>query len=124
MKYLWLHIIFGLLMQAANAQTAGVTQTIKGNIIDDQSGSKLTGATIQLDFNGTALMSISDSTGWFRLKEVPIGRRNIKVSMSGYEPVYLSNIEVTSSKEVVLEIRLKEKIQKLNELVLARYQAS
>lgn len=118
MKFLWLNLFFGLLMQAANAQTGNLTQTIKGNIIDDQSGSILTGATIQLEINGTALMGISDSTGWFRLKEVPIGRRNIKVSMSGYEPVYISNIEVTSSKEVVLEIKLKEKIQKLNELVL------
>lgn len=110
MKFLWLNLIFGLLMQAANAQTGNLTQTIKGNIIDDQSGSILTGATIQLEINGTALMGISDSTGWFRLKDVPIGRRNIKVSMSGYEPVYISNIEVTSSKEVVLEIKLKEKI--------------
>src|SRR4029077_8187299 len=65
-----------------------------------------------------SIAGLTDSAGNFRLIEVPIGRQTISASSVSYEPVLIQNIEVTSSHEVVIEIRLKEKIKKLDEVII------
>src|SRR5690606_34299167 len=42
---------------------------------------------------------------------------NIEVTTIGYEPVILKEIQVTSSKEVILNIKMKESISTLDEVV-------
>lgn len=116
MKKLTVLIVLFISAFNAVAQNSSFTQTIKGTVIDEQSGNILEGVTISLDNN--TINSISDSKGVFTLEKVPIGRQNIKASTSGYEEAFIANIEVTSSKEVVIEIRLKEKVQKMEELVM------
>lgn len=101
----------------AAAQEVSLTQTVKGIIIDEQSGNVLQHATVTIEgIQGGG--SITDSLGYFKLRNVPIGRQTIRVTLMGYEEAVIRNIEVTSSKEVMLEIRLKERIQKLDEVVL------
>lgn len=97
------------------AQNSSFTQTIKGTVIDDQSGNVLAGATVSIEGSKQA---ITDNSGIFYLRNVSVGRQNVTVSMTGYESALLSNIEVTSSKEVVLEIRIKEKVQKMEEVIV------
>jgi hypothetical protein len=114
-------IIFtGLLLAAifANAQHTGFTQTIKGIVTDEQSGNVLQNITVAIDNAGLQLNAITDGSGNFKILQVPIGRQNIKLTAIGYEEAVIANIEVTSSKEVVLEIRLKEKVKKLDDLVI------
>jgi hypothetical protein len=64
------------------------------------------------------LYGITDENGSFKIAHVPIGRQTVKLSAVGYEESMIPNIEVTSSKEVVLEIRLKEKVKKMEEVVI------
>jgi hypothetical protein len=99
------------------AQDISLTQTVKGIILDEQSGNVLTGATVAVEGFESA-GAITDSMGVFKLKNIPIGRRIVKVTLIGYEEAFIRNIEVTSSKEVVLEIKLKEKIKKLDEVIV------
>jgi hypothetical protein len=99
------------------AQNASFTQTIKGIVLDEQSGNILPGVTVALD-NAAAATVITDGSGNFKLLNVTIGRQNLRISAVGYEDAFVSNIEVTSSKEVVLEIRLKEKVKKLDEVIV------
>jgi hypothetical protein len=117
MKKLIALLTFSLLLLKIMAQNSGFTQTIKGVVIDDQSGNILSGVTIGIDGSKSSI-AITDSRGNFILKNIPVGRQNLKATIIGYEEAYLANIEVTSSKEVVLEIRLKEKVQKMDEVVL------
>ena len=98
------------------AQSNSFTQTIKGIVTDDQSGSALTNVTIEIE--GLAINAITDEKGFFKLPGVPVGRQNIKASIISYEDAFIVNIEVTSSKEVVLEIRLKEKVKKMDEVLV------
>lgn len=100
----------------SSAQNATLTQTIKGVVVDDQSGNVLPNITVSVDNASLHLNTITDEKGSFKLNHVPVGRQNITVSAVGYDASFIPNIEVTSSKEVVLEIRLKEKIQKLDEV--------
>jgi hypothetical protein len=98
------------------SQEIRLTQTVRGTIIDEQSGNGLGYASITVEGSNSA--SVADSSGNFKLKSIPIGRQTIRITLSGYEEAIVRNIEVTSSKEVVIEIRLKERIQKMEEVVL------
>ncbi len=111
-----LAVMAGALLAAAQNNT--LTQTVRGIVTDEQSGNILSDVTVMLDGANTAIAGISDAKGNFRLLQVPIGRQTIRVSLIGYEEALVQNIEVTSSKEVVLEIKLKEKIKRLEEVVV------
>ena len=115
-KNIWL---IGMLLASLviSAQNISLTQTIKGTIIDEQSGNVIGNANVILESNPSK-GDITDSSGSFKLKNVPIGRQTLRVSLIGYEEAVIRNIEVTSSKEVVLEIRMKERIRKLEEVVV------
>jgi len=91
-----------------NAQT--YTQTIRGKVLDADSKSTLPGATIVLLNSDTLIGSTSDGDGKFRLDKIPVGRRALKITSIGYEETFINNIIVTSGKEVVLTIELREKI--------------
>jgi Carboxypeptidase regulatory-like domain len=110
----------GILLLAAGikAQVNGLSQVIKGTITDEQSGNVIQQATVVLEGSNGTKTVLSDSLGNFKLKNVPVGRQTIRVTLIGYEEAVLRNIEVTSSKEVVLEIRVRERIKKLDEVIL------
>jgi hypothetical protein len=114
-------IIFTLLLfsfDLTNAQTTALTQTVKGVVIDEQSGSILAGVTVSLEGWQPVTATSTDSSGYFKLTNVPVGRQTFKASFIGYEEAVITNIEVTSSKEVVLELKLKERIKKLDDIVI------
>ena len=115
MKKLILLSITILSILVSVAQNQLFTQTVKGTVMDDQSGNALAGVTVSIE---GLMPAITDNNGNFYLRKVAVGRQNIMASMVGYETAVLQNIEVTSSKEVVLEIRLREKIQKLEEVIV------
>ena len=98
------------------AQNNHLTQVIRGVVLDEQSGSPLPGVSIGID--NSELHAVTDSQGNFQIRQVPIGRQTIKASATGYEQTQLNNLEFTSSKEVVVEIRLKERVTRLNEVVV------
>ncbi|MEI7801090.1 MAG: carboxypeptidase-like regulatory domain-containing protein, partial [Bacteroidota bacterium] len=87
-----------------------LTQTIRGTVVDKDSKQPLTGATIIAVETNPVIGNISDEQGKFKLAEVPLGRYTIKCSYLGYEDVVLSNIVLTSGKEMVLNLEMQEKI--------------
>ncbi len=93
-----------------NSNAENYKQTIRGKVIDIDSKSPLTGANIILLNGDTLIGSATDADGTFRLENVPVGRRTIKVSSIGYEEKILGNIIITSAKEVVITIELREKV--------------
>ena len=111
MKYI-LRITF-LILCFTNTQFSSaqlLTQTIRGTVVDLVSQSPLPGANVVLlnsePFNGTA----TDMDGNFQLKNVPVGKQNLRITFLGYKDYILPNITVTSGKEVVLSIALEENV--------------
>ena len=98
------------------AQTTGLSQTIKGSVIDADSKKGLPSANIILVGSNKGV--IADSLGNFRINNVSIGRHSIQVSLVGYEPGSIAEILVTSGKEIFLSIPLREKVTNLNEVKL------
>ncbi|MFN8253713.1 MAG: TonB-dependent receptor [Ferruginibacter sp.] len=115
MKKLLTLFIAALAALASAAQHNAFTQTIRGTVVDDQSGNVLSGVTVSIQ---GLQSSITDVNGVFYIRKVPLGRQTVVASMIGYESAAAANVEVTSSREVVLEIRLKEKIKKLDEVTV------
>ncbi|MGZ4058090.1 MAG: TonB-dependent receptor, partial [Bacteroidia bacterium] len=107
-KFLFIFIIILFCIHHASAQT--YTQTIRGKVIDADSKSILFGANIVLLNSDTLIGAVSDVDGNFRLEKIPVGRRAIKVTSLGYEEAVLNNIIVTSGKEVILTIEMREKV--------------
>jgi len=95
------------------------TGAIKGLIFDKQSERPLDGATIELLNSNLATGVISDFDGRFSLKDVVVGRRTIRVSYIGFETYTIPNIEVTSGKDVFVNIGLTEAFSQLEEVVVS-----
>ena len=118
MKLIFFLLLLSFAAVITQAQNAVFTQTIKGTVVDEQSGNVLAGVTIVASSIKPEKNCVTDNKGVFQLLYIPIGRQSIKASMIGYEDAFITNIEVTSSKEVIIEIRLKEKVQKLDEVII------
>ncbi len=95
-----------------------VTQTIKGNVFDKITKEPIIGANIVLWDSEPVKGTVTNIEGEFTLGNVPVGRQSIKISMIGYESVLLSNLLISSGKEVVLDIDLTEKATEIDEVVI------
>jgi hypothetical protein len=98
------------------------TQTIKGTISDADSRIEMVGANIMIANSEPAIATISDLNGNFRLDNVPLGRHTILVSYVGYEQLVLQDILVTSGKEVILDIAMKESVIEVDEVSIVAEQ--
>ena len=83
------------------------TQTVRGTIVDEESHFPLPSVKVFVRLNEQEVIGyLSDEEGYFRLENVPTGRQTVEFQLLGYQPVTLSNIEVTSGKEVILNVRM------------------
>ncbi|MCF8368681.1 MAG: TonB-dependent receptor [Bacteroidales bacterium] len=104
-------LFFAILMLAEinNVQAqSGITQTIRGTVIEKNTRISLPGANIIL-LNSDPLIGVStDTDGRFRLENVPIGRVGLQITFVGYNNVLLSNLNLLSGKELVLQVEMEE----------------
>lgn len=116
MKKFYLFMFF--ILSGFISYTQSVTQTVKGQIIDKQSEIPVIGATIQWMSDSQTIGAITDVDGHFVLNNIPVGRQAFRITYLGYETITLPNVEVTSGKEVYLNIAMVESVQELNEVVI------
>lgn len=117
MKFFFL-VFFSIFFLRATAQSenTSISQTIRGKVIDRYSETILPGAKVFVFGVSDSLRQLADEEGVFRFENVPVGRYTIIATMIGYENAVLSNLELTSSKELVLEIKLTEEVRDLDEV--------
>ena len=96
-------------MKAQTGQINQTTQTIRGQVCDVASGEPMIGVTITIE-NGTTMATVSDVDGNFVINNVPVGRHSVRATYIGYEPVLLKEQLVSSGKELVLTLRMRESI--------------
>ena len=104
---------------ATNAQE--LTQVIRGKVIDTETQNALPFVSVTLITSDPLIGTVSDNEGNFRLEKVPIGRHDIKVSFVGYETKIIPELMVSSGKEIVLTIKMKEQILNIDEVVVKAY---
>jgi len=91
-------------------------RAIRGVVTDVDSEAPIPFASVVVLNTSPQEGTITDSLGNFRIDDVRVGRYDIKVSCIGYKPAIIREILVTSAKEVYKEIKLKERLQDLDEI--------
>ena len=95
-----------------------LTQTVRGTVVDAVTNSTLIGAYVTIVNSNPLKGTTTDIDGNFTINNVSIGRIDLKISYIGYEDRYLNNIDVLSSKQLVLTIELEEKIYTTEEVTV------
>ena len=109
-------VLAGLCFSPLAAQ---ITQTIRGVVVDKESRFPLIGVNISVtSITAFTLGASTDLDGNFRIEDVPVGRQDLRISYLGYGDVILSDIIVSSAKEVILSIELEEKFTRLDEVTI------
>lgn len=100
-------------------------QTLRGTIRAADDGQPITGATVTVfgSKSETAPISLaSNPEGEFSFEGLRVGYYRCEVIALGYEPRYLTEIQVTAGKEQVLEIDLRRSNATLPEVTIAATQ--
>lgn len=108
--------VFAVLL--LQAQTSGLSQTIKGTIIDQASEEPIIAANILVLNVEPVIGTATEADGSFRLENVPLGRHSLRISCLGYDDAFVHELEVGSGKEVVLQIKLTESLVVMEEVVV------
>ena len=97
--------------------TQKLTQTIRGIVVDSKTNTPIEYASVCI-IEDPSRGGSTDGRGNFRINNVPVGRYNIQASFMGYRPSIISEVSVTSSKEVFVEIPMDENVQDLAEVLV------
>ncbi len=112
-------IVFLGLLIFESAQAQSPVQTIRGRVIDGATLAPLPGATVRVSTTTPEAGAFTDTEGYFRIKNVPVGRHEVQVSYIGYNPKKVADIIVISGKETYLTLKLEEEIIKSDEIVVS-----
>jgi hypothetical protein len=117
MKYFFLLLIltFSKVYSQVN------TQVVRGKAVDNETQSPLIGANVAILNTNPLLVGVTDNNGNFKIAGVPLGRYNIQTSYVGYDPAVVPEVLVSSGKEIVLTIGLKQSVTKLDEVTVKSF---
>lgn len=88
---------------------------LTGHVLDETTGEHLPYVNVQL--KGTNIGTVTDETGHYLLKDLPVGRQIIVFSYVGYETLELP-INIVEDKTEELKATLREVSQQLNSVVV------
>ncbi len=95
-------------------------QTVRGQVTDKVTSAGLPGVIIRLKNDSTKThIATTDSRGNFKLEGIKVGRRSFIVSLFGYSTIQLTDIIITSGKEVFLNIELEESLLQTDEVLIS-----
>jgi|694.fasta_scaffold71059_3 hypothetical protein len=80
---------------------------IVGRIYDQINNEPLSFATVQIV--ELSIGAVADIDGNYKIENIPQGTYTVRASFTGYEPITLSEILVTSARVVTLDFAMKEK---------------
>ena len=116
MKTTWFILLFLVcLVFSVDAQPV---QTVRGMVTDRDTKAQLTGVTVILTDSDPVIGTSTNVDGEFTLRGVPAGRQTIRFSYVGYETLLIREIMISSGRETVLEVGMKETIGGLDEVIV------
>jgi hypothetical protein len=113
-KSLFLFLQLTLFRESA----AQITQTVRGQVTDRESGTGIPGVIVRLKSSLGKVNGSTDANGHFKMSEVPVGRQTFLFHYTGYKPASATDVIVSSGKEVVLNVEMEENPVQMDELVV------
>ena len=120
-KHFQLILIFLILLfsnVSLGQETGEKLQTVRGQVLDQQSQYPLIGASVLVLETNPPLGGITDINGYFKIEKVPVGVINLRISYLGYEEQVIPNVQVTIGKQTSLQVALEETTQMMEEIVV------
>lgn len=111
-------VVLLLTIHVSVAQTKSKGKTdahITGHVIDARTKEHIPYATILID--GTTIGGISDATGHFLLRNVPVGEYTISASFTGYRPAE-QKVHISADKTIEVKFDLHPAVLEMNEVVV------
>ncbi|WP_343748257.1 carboxypeptidase-like regulatory domain-containing protein [Fluviicola sp.] len=94
------------------------TQTVRGTILDSESDFPVSGAHVFITLSDSSkLKTMTNVNGVFEFLNVPVGKHRLDVKSNIYEN-YSSSVDVNSGRQTVVEIKVKERISEVEEVVV------
>ncbi|GAO43432.1 TonB-dependent receptor [Flavihumibacter petaseus] len=106
--------IFGILIPFL--LSAQVTQTLRGQVTDQLLQTPVAGATVSLP--ALNRKTVTDQQGYFRFDQVPIGIQQLNITHTGYQEIWMDNLNLISGKEMVLSVPMQLSIKSEAEVVV------
>ena len=94
-------------------------QTIRGLVLDKITEAPLTGATVDLPGLAEPRGAVTDTAGWFVIKNLLPGRYAVRVRYLGYEDEQLPDVLVTNGKDADLRFLMEEGGQAIQAVVIS-----
>ena len=113
-----LGLFLWMLPAALFSYSQNLIQDIRGVVIDKDTRRPLAGATVSIFEDSIKIAAITDSAGSFVLARVPVGRRRVQCSFSGYVSSITDNLIVNSAKEVEIIIEMEQYFRQEAEVVV------
>ena len=88
---------------------------LTGHVLDEKTGEHLPFVNVQV--KGTNIGTVTDESGHYFLKDMPIGKQTIVFSFVGYETLELP-VTVVENKTIELKATIREFSQQLNSVVV------
>ncbi len=111
-------IVWLILIHGYSVMGQGLTQSLTGKVVDATTNEPLIGVNVVILDGTSQLGALTDIEGSYTIKNVPVGRQNIRYSYVGYEPVTYNGILLTTAKPYVLDVAMNTTQTQLEELVV------
>lgn len=118
---LLLLMFISISVSAQDKHPAAVTQNVRGRVVDAESKQPLVGVIV-ITKADNQLNGVTDGDGYFTIQGVPVGRQSFAFQYMGYEPASVSEVLVTSGKELELNMSMTESLQKMEEVTISATQ--
>ena len=105
--------LFLILMSCTFGFNQEFKQNIRGTITDKQSEAPIPGVQVFIVGSNPIIGTITDLNGNFVLKNIPVGRIAVEAKFVGYKAAVIPNLELTSGKELILNLSLEESVEML-----------
>lgn len=117
-RLLWMMTVVLCMMAApAWADIQQAMQTLRGKVVDVASGEPMPGVTLRIsDMEGVA--TVSDADGQFQFVGIPVGRHTLEATFLGYDPVIIKELLLSSGKQTVVQVTMRECVSELDEVVV------
>ncbi len=107
------------ILSLSSLSFAQITQNVKGRVLDNETQIPLIGARVQINTSDTTqrFLGVTNVDGEFNIKNVPIGKHELRVNYVGYE-TSSTTVIVISGRETVVTIYMQERATETNEIVI------
>jgi len=115
-KTISLAFIVYQLFTIAHSQT--MNQNIRGIVVDKITQQPIEGVVVNIPNTNPPVATTTNVRGSFELKNIPIGTVTLNISFLGYKNVILTDLLLTSGKELQLYIEMEEDVIHMEEITV------